>query len=162
MCRGHAQYPAFAPDTLFLLQALQKWQLGFFGLFVSFGSRICPNCACTQLFLVPYSFFVILLLKERCVQVQTLQQCSKGSQVPACLTPSGCLLSAHHIPGTRLGSRDKSVNKTDKNIGLSILVENKRPLTITVISKLYNGLDGDKRYEKKKKIRIRSEKIDQK
>ena len=35
-CRGHAQYPAFALDTLFLLLALQKWQLGFFGLFVSF------------------------------------------------------------------------------------------------------------------------------
>ena len=29
VCRGHAQYPAFAPDTLILLQALQKWQLGF-------------------------------------------------------------------------------------------------------------------------------------
>ena len=27
---GRAQYPAFAPDTLFLLQALQKWQLGGF------------------------------------------------------------------------------------------------------------------------------------
>ena len=34
-CRGHAQYPAFAPDTLFLLQALQKWQLrGFWGVFL--------------------------------------------------------------------------------------------------------------------------------
>ena len=29
VCRGHAQYPAFVPNTLFLLQALQKWQLGF-------------------------------------------------------------------------------------------------------------------------------------
>ena len=28
VCRGHAQYPAFAPNTPFLLQALQKWQLG--------------------------------------------------------------------------------------------------------------------------------------
>jgi len=28
-----------------------KVTLGFFGLFVSFGSRICPNCACMQLFL---------------------------------------------------------------------------------------------------------------
>ena len=42
-CRGCAQYPAFAPDTLFLLPALQKWQLGFFFLFVSFGSRIGPK-----------------------------------------------------------------------------------------------------------------------
>ena len=37
MCRGHVQYPAFAPGTLFLLLALQKWQLGFC-LFVS----CCP------------------------------------------------------------------------------------------------------------------------
>ena len=29
VCRGHVQYPAFAPNTLFLLQASQKWQLGF-------------------------------------------------------------------------------------------------------------------------------------
>ena len=43
LCRGHVQYPAFAPDALFLLQALQKWPLGFFGLFESFGSRICPS-----------------------------------------------------------------------------------------------------------------------
>ena len=29
LCRGHVQYPALAPDTLFLLQALQKGQLVF-------------------------------------------------------------------------------------------------------------------------------------
>ena len=33
-CRGHAQYPAFAPNTLFLLLALQKWQLSFVFCFV--------------------------------------------------------------------------------------------------------------------------------
>ena len=34
VCRGHAQYPAFASDTLFLLLALQKRQLGFFLVFL--------------------------------------------------------------------------------------------------------------------------------
>ena len=29
VCRAHAQYPAFTANTLFLLQALQKWKLGF-------------------------------------------------------------------------------------------------------------------------------------
>ena len=29
VCRAHVQYPAFTANTLFLLQALQKWQLGF-------------------------------------------------------------------------------------------------------------------------------------
>ena len=38
---GHAQYPAFAPDTQFLLPALQKWQLGFV-YFVSFGLELAP------------------------------------------------------------------------------------------------------------------------
>ena len=36
VCRGHAQYPVFAPNPLFFLLALQKWHLGFFGLFVFF------------------------------------------------------------------------------------------------------------------------------
>ena len=36
-------------------------------------SIICPNCAGTQLFLVPDSFFVFLLLEESFVQVQALQ-----------------------------------------------------------------------------------------
>jgi len=29
VCRDHVQYPVFAPNTLLLLLALQKWQLGF-------------------------------------------------------------------------------------------------------------------------------------
>jgi len=53
----HVQCLTFAPDTMFLLQVLQKWLLGFLDswylLFLIF-----PNCTCTQLFLVPYSFFV--------------------------------------------------------------------------------------------------------
>ena len=83
VCRGHAQYPAFAPDPLHLLQALQKWQLGFL-VSLYLLSRICPNYSCVQLLLVPYSFFVFCSLR-RGVQVQALQQCSKGCQVPACL-----------------------------------------------------------------------------
>ena len=43
-------------STLILLQILQKWQLGFLvSLYLS--SRICPNCPCMQLFLVPCNFF---------------------------------------------------------------------------------------------------------
>ena len=74
VCRGHAQYPVFAPDTLSLLQTLQKWRLGFFGLFVSLGSRICPNCMHTVIF-SPVQFLCILLLEERYTppQVQALQ-----------------------------------------------------------------------------------------
>ena len=48
VCRVHVQYPAFAPDTLLLLGV---WS--FCILFI-----ICPNCTCSQLFLVLYSVFV--------------------------------------------------------------------------------------------------------
>ena len=61
------RHPVFVPGS-------SKVAVGFFGLFVSLGSRICPNCAYTHSFLVPYSFLYILLLEERCVQVETLQQ----------------------------------------------------------------------------------------
>ena len=65
-CKGHAQCPAMAPGTLLLLQTLKKWRMGFFCLFVSFWPRICLNCARTQLFLVPYRFFVLLAGGEMC------------------------------------------------------------------------------------------------
>ena len=77
MCSGHVQYPAFAPNTLLLPPALQKWQLE--GVFLVFLSIICPNCACTQLFLVPYSFFVFCCSKRR---LSRCRHCSKVSQVP--------------------------------------------------------------------------------
>ena len=52
---GYVQYPGFAPDTL-LFPAFQKWQWGFFGLLYLL-SRICPNSASRQLFLVPWDFW---------------------------------------------------------------------------------------------------------
>ena len=73
VCKGHAQCPAFAPGS-------SRAAVGLFGLFVSFGSRICPSCACTQLFLVPYSFFVFCCSRRG---VSRCKHCSKGSQVPA-------------------------------------------------------------------------------
>ena len=70
--------------TPLLLRALQKWQLRFL-VSLYLLSRICPNCACTQLFFSPIQSVYILLPEERCVQVQALRTCSKGSQVPASL-----------------------------------------------------------------------------
>ena len=82
-CRVHAQYLAFAPCTQFLLLALQKWQLGFFCLLYLL-SRICPTWSCTQLFLVPYSFFVFCCWRRG---VSRCKHSSKGSQVTTCLIP---------------------------------------------------------------------------
>ena len=69
--------------TLFLLPAIQKWQLSFWS-FCILLTIICPNCTCTQLFLVPYSLFVF------CCSRRHSSRCrhhSKGSQlpVPVCL-----------------------------------------------------------------------------
>ena len=76
VCRGHALYPAFAPGS-------SEMAVGFFGLLYLL-SRICPNCACRQLFLVPYSFLVFCCWRRG---VSRCQHCSKGSQVPAGLKP---------------------------------------------------------------------------
>ena len=54
---GYVQYPGFAPDTLLLFPAFQKWQLGFSGLFYLL-SRICPNSASRQ-----FSSLGFLMLK---------------------------------------------------------------------------------------------------
>ena len=84
-------HPAFPPNPILLLWTLQKWQLGF-SVSLHLLLRICPNCACTVIF-SPVWFLCILLLEERCVQVQTLQHSSEGSQSPACpmttLSPTG-------------------------------------------------------------------------
>ena len=55
---------------------LAKVALGFFDLFVYLGSRICPNCACTQLFSVPR--FLCILSLEKFVQKHPLPLRSEG------------------------------------------------------------------------------------
>ena len=62
VCKGHAQCSAFVPYPLLLLWALQRWQLGFLtSLYLL--SRICPNYACLNLIIVPYSFLVFCCLR---------------------------------------------------------------------------------------------------
>ena len=72
--------------------------VGIFGLFVSFGSSICPNCTCTQLFLVPYSFFVFCCWRRgvsRCKHCSSAakrpmsQPVSKDTLSPGCVQPEG-------------------------------------------------------------------------
>ena len=46
---------------------------GFVGLFVSFGSRICPQLHIHMVIFHPIQFLFILLLEERCIHVQALQ-----------------------------------------------------------------------------------------
>ena len=64
--------------TLLLLQDLQKWQLGFFGLFESFVQNL-PQLRFMQLFLVPYSFFELCCLKRG---VSRCKPCSTAAEGP--------------------------------------------------------------------------------
>ena len=70
LCRGHAQYPAFAPGS-------SKAAVGFFGLFVSLVQNL-PQLCMLALLSRPLEFLWILLLEETFVQVQSLQQRVSG------------------------------------------------------------------------------------
>ena len=79
VCRGQAHYLCFCPRHPIFAPGSSKLAVGFFGLFVSFGSRICPNCAYTQLFLVPYSFFVFCCSRKG---VSRCKYCSTAAKGP--------------------------------------------------------------------------------
>ena len=86
-CKGHAQHFAFAPNGCFCSSSSEVavgflFFFFFFFVIMYFLYRICPNFTCTQLFLVPYSFFVFYCL-SRCLS--RWKRCRKGSQMPAFL-----------------------------------------------------------------------------
>ena len=78
--QGYAQYPASATGS-------SKVAAVWFGFFVSFAHNLSQLPMYTVIF-SSVEFLSILLLEERCVQVQALQNCSKGSWVSSCLKPS--------------------------------------------------------------------------
>ena len=92
--RAHAKQIAFAPRHLAFVPCSSKVALVSSHLSVSLGFRICPNCACTQPFLVPCSFPVFCHSRRG---VFRCKHCNKGSQVPACLerTRRGGLNQGH-------------------------------------------------------------------
>ena len=65
-------------STPLLLQAFQKWQLGFL-VSLYLLSRICPNCPYMQLILVPYSFFVFCCWRRG---VSRCRHCSTAAKGP--------------------------------------------------------------------------------
>ena len=80
---GQVQFPAFSPNTLLLLLALQKWHLGFFiCMYLLF--IICPNCACRQLVLVPYSISVF------CCSRKSVFRCKHRALQQRLPSPSPC------------------------------------------------------------------------
>ena len=77
--RAHAKQIAFASRHLAFVPCSSKVALVSSRLSVSLGFRICPNCACTQPFLVPCSFPVFCHSRRG---VFRCKHCNKGSQVP--------------------------------------------------------------------------------
>ena len=68
--------------TLLLLQYFHRWQLSFLVSYYLL-SRNCPNCACMQLFLVPYSFLIVCCPRRgvsRCRHCNTAAKVSILSQ----------------------------------------------------------------------------------
>ena len=64
-------------STLLLLQALQKWHLGFLVSLYPLP-RICPNC--TYMHLVSYSLFVFCCLKRSVSRCKHCSPLAKGSR----------------------------------------------------------------------------------
>ena len=96
VCRGHAQYPAFAADS-------SKVAFGVFWSFcILFLYLIRSYCTCMKLFLIPYSFFVFCWLRKH---LSRYKHCSQGSQIPACL----------RAKRTRRGVRNKGFNSASGN-----------------------------------------------
>ena len=71
------QLPVFAPGSSEVAVGL------FCGFFVSFVQNL-PQLHMHTVTFSPFQFLPVLRFVERCVQVQALQHCSRGSQVPAC------------------------------------------------------------------------------
>ena len=77
-CRGHVEVPCFCSRHPVFCSGLFRSGSWSFCSFCILFSIICPNCPCTQLFLVPYSFFTF------CCWRRCLSKCkhySKDSQV---------------------------------------------------------------------------------
>ena len=83
--QGGVQYPALCSPSPAFASRSSNVQLGFL-LSLYLLSRICTHCACLQLFLVLYRFFVFCCSRRG---VSKDKHCSKGSQVPTCLNGVG-------------------------------------------------------------------------
>ena len=82
-CRGHAQYPVFAPGSS---------KVTSFLVFCIFWSNIWPNYLCMRLFLVN-QIFVFCCFRRGLSRCKRWSTCSKGFQVPACLNITSQLKS---------------------------------------------------------------------
>ena len=86
VCGGHAQYPAFSPNTLFLLLALQKWQLDFLVFLYLFVHNL-PHLRMHSYFQSHIISLYFVAGGDICPGASISAKGAR-SQVPACLTVS--------------------------------------------------------------------------
>ena len=119
------QYPAFAPNTHFFLPALQKWQLDF-GALCIFLSIICSSCTCTQLFLVPYSFFVFCCSKRHLSRYQPSSKGPKALNAKTSISDGQLPLPTHRAQLSALGQGSLLVESLKETRGGEFRVANGR------------------------------------
>ena len=95
-------------SALLLLQALHKWKLGFL-VFLYLTVHNLPQLLYTQLFLVPYSFFVFRCWRR---PLSSCKDCNKESQI------SGPSLSHHYLMVGHLTSLVERVREVFRQGGL--------------------------------------------
>ena len=75
---------SLAAKTCFYSRLFKCRSWVFWVTFVSFVSRICPNCSCTQLFLVPNSFFVFCCWRRSVSGCKHCYTAAKDPRSQAC------------------------------------------------------------------------------
>lgn len=118
-CRDHEQYPAFASDTSEM--TVEFWVFWYLVI-----DKLL-HCACSQLVLVLYDFFVFCS-SRRSKHLSRRKHCSRGSQVLACLK-------------TTLKIRDRAETVLLHGVGMKEVIisergggQKKRPICIYIPS----------------------------
>ena len=75
---GRAQYPVLCPWHPFCSRLFRNGSWVLYIYLSIFGSRICPTCTCSQLFLVLYSFFVFCSLRRGVSKCKLCSTAAKG------------------------------------------------------------------------------------
>ena len=88
LCAGGMHSTLFLLPTPCFFSWLFRSGIWAFLVFLYFLSIICPNWACTQLFLVPYSFFVFFGLRKCLSRCKHCSTAAKGPRSQPVSFPS--------------------------------------------------------------------------
>ena len=97
-CRGTCVVPCFCSwHTIFCFQLFRNGSWSFFSHCV-FWFSICPNCTCTQLSLLLYSFFLFCCLSWGVSKCKLCSSAVKGSRYQPVSPPQGSMPWGQRLP----------------------------------------------------------------